>query len=41
MENLSPKTVYENLNDLEKVDVATSAFDPVPRARMIVTALSA
>lgn len=25
MEKLSPKTVYENLNDLEKVDVVTSA----------------
>ena len=25
MEKLSPKTIYENLNDLEKVDVVTSA----------------
>ena len=25
MEKLSPKTIYENLNDLEKVDVITSA----------------
>lgn len=25
MEKPSPKTVYENLNDLEKVDVVTSA----------------
>ena len=25
MEKPSPKTIYENLNDLEKVDVVTSA----------------
>lgn len=25
MEKLSPKTIYENLNDLERVDVVTSA----------------
>ncbi len=25
MEKPSPKTVYENLNDLEKVDIVTSA----------------
>ena len=25
MEKLSPTTIYENLNDLEKVDVVTSA----------------